>query len=100
MRQKYIVNGIEKSTNELTYSDIKILFTDYIKRKGKYPTQKECTLQNNLPHFRIVAKILADENITLKDFQTSMGKVGHIRSDISNYDTYVSRFKQKMQRRK
>lgn len=95
MRQKYIINGIEKSTNELTYSDIKILFTDYVKRKGRYPTQKECTLQNNLPHFRIVAKILADENIMLKDFQTSMGKVGHIRSDISNYDTYVCRFKQK-----
>lgn len=95
MNKKYIVKGIEKTINELTYSDIKILFADYIKRKGKYPTQKECTLQNNLPHFRVVAKILTNECITLKDFQTLMGKVGHIRSNISDYDIYVKRFKQK-----
>lgn len=95
MRQKYIVNGEEKSKDELTYLDLEILFSEYVRKTGKYPTQKECTLQNNLPHFRIVAKILKDENILLKDFQTRMGKIGHIRSNASDYDMYVERFKQK-----
>jgi len=88
------VNGKSVSLKELTYSDLVWLFNDYISKNGYVPTQKECKTANNLPHGRVINRILNEVNITYNDFLNQFGKVKHVRTESNDYDFYLDRYKQ------
>lgn len=90
----YNVNGIGKPGTALTYADVKLLYDQFYEKYGKYPTTKYQTLKYNVPHSKIVAKVLDEAGITLNDFQNTYGVVAHVRSDPKHYNLYVDRFKQ------
>jgi hypothetical protein len=89
----YNVNGILKSGHELTLDDAKILFQQFIDEYGHYPNQKESTTKNNIPHSKILSRILKENNIVLTEWQTKFGKIGHVRCYPEHYDFYISIYK-------
>lgn len=68
IKHNLLVNGILKSENEIDYSDLKILYAEYIETHNKIPMSKDCQLINNLPHRKIINVILKKEKITYDDF--------------------------------
>lgn len=90
----YDVNGIYKTGAELNYNDVQYLYNEFYNTYGKYPTVKFQTLKYNVPHSKILARVLDEEGITLNDFQNSFGVVAHVRSDPKHYDIYLEKFKE------
>lgn len=89
----YDVKGIYKTGTELTYDDVKCLYEEFYNTYGKYPTVKFQTMKYNVPHNKILARVLDEQGVTLNDFQNHFGVVAHVRSDPKNYDAYVEKFK-------
>ena len=92
-RSKYNVNGIYKTGYELTYNDVKYLYDEYYRIYGKYPNFKSQVISNNVPHSKILARVLKEQGMTLNDWQNSYGLVSHVRSDPKHYDIYLKKFK-------
>ena len=78
-KSQYNVNGVLKSGKELDLNDITILFQQFVDEYGHYPLAKECIIENNVPHSKILKRILDENNIVLTEWQTKFGKVGHVR---------------------
>lgn len=95
----YDVKGIYKTGTELTYDDVKYLYEEFYNTYGKYPTVKFQIMKYNVPHSKILARVLDEQGVTLNDFQNHFGVVTHVRSDPKNYDVYVERFKKLYQKR-
>lgn len=93
-KSQYNVNGVLKSGKELDLNDITILFQQFVDKNGHYPFAKECIIENNVPHSKILKRILDENNIVLTEWQTKFGKVGHVRCYKEHYDFYVKRFKE------
>ena len=93
-KSQYNVNGVLKSGKELDLNDITILFRQFVDKYGHYPFAKECIIENNVPHSKILKRILDENNIVLTEWQTKFGKVGHVRCYKEHYDFYVKRFKE------
>ena len=93
-KSQYNVNGVLKSGKELDLNDITILFQQFVDKYGHYPFAKECIIENNVPHSKILKRILDENNIVLTEWQTKFGKVGHVRCYKEHYDFYVKRFKE------
>lgn len=93
-KSQYNVNGVLKSGKELDLNDITILFQQFVDKNGHYPLAKECIIENNVPHSKILKRILDENNIVLTEWQTKFGKVGHVRCYKEHYDFYVRRFKE------
>lgn len=92
-RSKYNVNGIYKTGYELTYNDVKYLYDEYYRTYGKYLSSKSQVVSNNVPHSKILARVLKEQGITLNDWQNSYGLISHVRSDPKHYDIYLKKFK-------
>ena len=87
------VNGKKVMTVDVTYDDLVWLYQDYINKNGKVPTTDMCLSKNNLPQGRIIKRVLAENNITYKDFLLQFGKVKKVRtSNPNDYDLFVSKF--------
>lgn len=87
------VNGKMVMTVDVTYDDLVWLYQDYINKNGKVPTTNMCLSKNNLPQERIVKRVLAENNITYKDFLLQFGKVKKVRtSNPDDYDMFVEKF--------
>ena len=54
----YTVKGKEVCAKELTLDDCDWLFTKFVEENGYYPEGKICDIPHNLPHWRILKKIL------------------------------------------
>ena len=93
-KSQYNVNGVLKSGKELDLNDITILFQQFVDKNGHYPFAKECIIENNVPHSKILKRIVDENNIVLTEWQTKFGKVGHVRCYKEHYDFYVKRFKE------
>lgn len=89
----YTVNNKEKCGNDLTLDDCRILFQEFINKNGYYPKDNECLVKNNLPHNKILSRVLKENKILLSDWQTQFGKVGHVRCYPQYYDIYVEKYK-------
>lgn len=88
------VNGIKKSTTNITYDDLVWLYKSFEKTHGRLPKTSEGLAKNNLPQQRIIMRVLEENNVTYNDFMLSLGKVSHVRADVKNYTAYVERYKQ------
>ena len=88
------INGNNKLTTEISYEDLVWLYKDFEQKNGRLPLTSEGLAKNNLPQQRIIKRILEENDITYNDFMLSLGKVGHVRADIKNYDAYIKRFKE------
>ena len=95
-KSQYNVNGVLKSGKELDLNDITILFQQFVDKNGHYPFAKECIIENNVPHSKILKRILDENNIVLTEWQTKFGKVGHVRCYKEHYDFYVKRFEEEL----
>lgn len=92
---KYNVNGVLKTGFEITYNDCVILYTQFMEKHNHYPKQKEQTIANNVPHSKILQRVLSEKNLLLSDWQIQFGKTGVVRSDPCFYNVYLERYKQK-----
>lgn len=91
----YDVKGIQKTKSELTYDDLVTLFQQYIDIHHEFPVQNDCYGRNNLPHGRIIKKILDNNNVTWNTFCNGFGKYKHVRTEENEkYDEYVEKYKQ------
>lgn len=88
------IQGKEKSSTEITYDDLVILYHQFIDTYGKVPSTNDGKSKYNMPQQRIIKKILQDNNISYNDFIKQFGKYNHVRSSLDNYDDYINRFKQ------
>lgn len=93
-KNNLMVDGVIKPLKELDYDDLVWLYSDYIDKHGKVPTTNECTIKNNLPHGRIINKILTSSNITYNDFLNQFGKVSHVRTESKDYNLFLNKYKQ------
>lgn len=59
---------------DITYEDLKILYSQYIETYGDIPVSRYCDGKHNMPHMRIIQNILKENNIKYKDFLASFGK--------------------------
>jgi len=91
---KYNVNGILKTGFEITYDDCVVLYTQFIEKHNHYPKQKEQTVANNVPHSKILQRVLSEKKLLLSDWQVQFGKTGVVRSDPCFYNVYLERYKQ------
>lgn len=88
------VDGKKVLTTNVSYDDLVWLYQDYIKRNGEVPTTDKCLHKNNLPQWRIIKRVLAENSITYKDFLLQFGKVKKVRtSNPDDYEMYVEKFK-------
>lgn len=77
MAKRYLnVDGNRKSLQDLTYDDLVWLYWCYIRKHGKIPVDKECRSVNNMPNKKIIALILAENNIDRLDFYRQFGEYG------------------------
>lgn len=90
----YTVKGKEVCAKELTLDDCDWLFTKFVEENGYYPEGKICDIPHNLPHWRILKKILDSHGILLSDWQHQHGKTNHIRCHSKDYDIYLKRYKE------
>ena len=60
---QYSVNGVLKQGKELDLNDIKVLFQQFVDKYGHYPLAKDCIIENNVPHSKILKRILNENNI-------------------------------------
>lgn len=88
------VNGLEKKSTEINYEDLIWLYKDFERKYGRLPLTSEGKGKYNLPQQRIIKKILEENNITYNDFMLQFGKVSHVRADVKNYNSYITRFKE------
>lgn len=92
MPKCYDVNGIKKLGSELSYNDVKLLYSEYYKTYGEYPNYSRQKIEYNVPHNKILARVLKEKGITLNDFQNEFNVSVHVRSDPNNYDLYLDRY--------
>lgn len=59
---------------DVTYEDLKILYSQYIETYGDVPVSRYCDGKHNMPHMRIIQNILKENNIKYNDFLASFGK--------------------------
>lgn len=90
-----LVGGKIKSSLDINYLDLVLLYKEYTEKHGSPPTGGACLSKNNLPQQRIVSRILQSEGITYNEFLNQFGKVSHVRSSIKNYDKYISIYTEK-----
>ena len=90
----YTVKDKEVKANELTLDDCDWLFSKFVSENGFYPEGKICDISHNLPHWRILKKILDSHDILLSDWQRQHGKTNHVRCHPKDYDIYLSRYKE------
>ena len=64
----YTVKDKEVKANELTLDDCDWLFSKFVSENGFYPEGKICDISHNLPHWRILKKILDSHDILLSDW--------------------------------
>lgn len=88
------VNGINKKSTEINYEDLVWLHRDFYNKTGEYPTSINSLSCNNLPQWRIVNKILKQNNKTINDFSLEIGRTSRVHSSIENYDFYVHRLQE------
>lgn len=88
------VNGVNKKSTDINYEDLVWLHKNFYNRTGKYPTSIDSRSCNNLPQWKIVNKILKQNNKTINDFSLEIGRISHVRSSINNYDFYIQRLKE------
>lgn len=88
------INGILKTSNNLTYDDLVILCDEYYLLHKKAPNNKDFNSKNNLPSIRCVRRILADNNVTKNDFLSKYSYNRHYtcQKEIDNYQYYVDKF--------
>jgi hypothetical protein len=86
------INGVHKKATEVTIDDLYVLIDNFANENNRLPLMRECTLDNNLPQQRIVAKLLKENNLTYNDFLLQFGKTSNVRSAVENYDLYVQKF--------
>ena len=55
-------------TSKLTYDDLTELFKQFIQKENRTPSMMELTIENNLPSYSKVQKILKDNNMSYKAF--------------------------------
>lgn len=88
------VDGRKIKSIDLKYSDLVWLYNDFKRKYGRIPKISEGLAKNNLPQYRIIRKILKENNITYNDFCLQFGAVSHIRTENKeDYNFYVKRFK-------
>lgn len=92
---KYNVNGVLKTGFEITYDDCVVLYTQFIEKHNHYPKQREQTVANNVPHSKVLQRVLSEKKLLLSDWQVQFGKTGVVRSDPCFYNVYLERYKQK-----
>lgn len=81
------------STN-IKYDDLIILYQQYINTYNEVPIMSKCDGKHNMPQFRIIKKILHENNITYNDFVNMFGKVSHVRTESNDYNLYLSKYKE------
>ena len=87
------VNGRKVLTVNVTYDDLIWLYQDYINKHGEIPTTEKCVSKNNLPQWRIINRVLAENNVTYKEFLLQFGKVKQVRtSNKDDYNELVGKF--------
>lgn len=60
-------------TSSLTYDDLVILFKQYINKNNIIPKIEDCCVENNLPSYSKVQKILKNNGVTFKEFCSKLG---------------------------
>lgn len=81
-----------KST-EVTYEDLVTLYQSFIDTNGRVPITTDCVGRNNLPQMRIINRVLSDRGVTYNDFINAFGKVSHVRTESSDYEYFLCRYK-------
>ena len=59
---------------DVTYEDLKILYSQYIETYGDVPVSRYCDGKHNMPHMRIIQSVLKENNIKYTDFLANYGK--------------------------
>ena len=59
---------------DVTYEDLKILYSQYIETYGDVPVSRYCDAKHNMPHMRIIQSVLKENNIKYTDFLANYGK--------------------------
>lgn len=92
---QYNVHGSLKSRDDLSYEDLLWLFEEYKRlHNGDFPQQSDQTLNNNLPHNRIITSVLRRTRHNYGEFWSSLGKTAHVRAEIGSYAKYVSKIQE------
>lgn len=60
---------------DVTYEDLEILYNQYIEKYGDVPVGRYCDGKHNMPHMRIIQKVLKENNIKYNDFLIKFGKI-------------------------
>ena len=60
---------------DVTYEDLEILYNQYIEKYGDVPVGRYCDGKHNMPHMRIIQKVLKESNIKYNDFLIKFGKI-------------------------
>ena len=69
------VGDKEVKSVEITYEDLKILYNQYVETYGEAPVGRYCDGKHNMPHMRIIQKVLNNNNMEYKNFISQFGKV-------------------------
>lgn len=69
------VGDKEVKSVEITYEDLKILYNQYVETYGEVPVGRYCDGKHNMPHMRIIQKVLNNNNMEYKNFISQFGKV-------------------------
>lgn len=67
------VENRDVPTSKLTYDDLIELFKQFIQKENRTPSMTELTIENNLPSYSKVQKILKDNNMSYKAFCSLLG---------------------------
>lgn len=67
------VGNRDVPTSKLTYDDLTELFKQFIQKENRTPSMMELTIENNLPSYSKVQKILKDNNMSYKAFCSLLG---------------------------
>lgn len=81
-----------KKSTELNYEDLLWLFENYYNKYNRYPNYQDFTSQNNLPQWRIVVKILNNNNLTYRDFKANLLHTTVVRASKKDYQIYLQRY--------
>jgi len=87
------INNKYKSLSDLTYEEVILLYKEFKEKSGKLPTIGELRIENNLPNYMNLKRILKENNINIEDFYIEVGSK-HYKSKIENYNLYIERFKE------
>lgn len=84
-KRLYDVDGVYKSSTEITFDDLIILYKQFVKKYAVYPSNKYCVFEYNMIGYEKAKQILESRNMTFNDLYNivSVPKTKYIKNKYS-----------------